>query len=128
VKTSGDLVVPNNRPLYFEMTSADVIHSFYIPGARVKRDIADGFTSRIRFEPNKLGSFPIVCTELCGLGHSTMRSTLRVVTPAEFAKWVALQKSDKAPKPTGANNDPETWPGAAEDAEKSEAEASSTKQ
>lgn len=112
VKTGGDLVVPNNRPLYFEMTSADVIHSFYVPNARMKRDVADGFVTRLRFTPNKLGSFPIVCTELCGIGHATMRSTLRVVTPAEFTKWVAFQKSGKAPKPTGANTDPLTYPGA----------------
>jgi cytochrome c oxidase subunit 2 len=112
VKTSGDLVVPNNRPLYFEMTSADVLHSFYIPAARVKRDVADGFTTRIRFEPNELGEYPIVCTELCGIGHSTMRSTLHVVTPTAFAHWVAAQKSAKAPKPTGANTQPKTWPGA----------------
>jgi cytochrome c oxidase subunit 2 len=117
VKTSGDLVVPVNRPLYFEMTSADVIHSFYVPSARTKRDIADGFTTRIRFEPNKLGSYPIVCTELCGVGHATMRSTLRVVTPAQFAAWTAAQKSAKAPKPTGANTEPQTWPGAFQSSE-----------
>jgi cytochrome c oxidase subunit 2 len=117
IKTSGDLVVPVNRPLYFEMTSADVIHSFYVPSARVKRDVADGFTTRIRFEPNKLGAYPIVCTELCGIGHATMRSTLRVVTPAQFAVWTAAQKSAKAPKPTGANTDPQTWPGAFQNSE-----------
>lgn len=112
IQTSGDLVVPVDQPLYFEMTSADVIHSFYVPAARMKRDVADGFTTRIRFVPEKTGSFPIVCTELCGIGHSTMRSTLRVVTRPEFDKWVAFMKSDKAPKPTGANTDPLTWPGA----------------
>ena len=117
IKTSGDLVVPVNRPLYFEMTSADVIHSFYVPSARVKRDVADGFVTRIRFEPNKLGSYPIVCTELCGIGHATMRSTLRVVTPAQFAAWTTAQKSAKAPKPTGANTDPQTWPGAFKNSE-----------
>lgn len=117
IKTSGDLVVPVNRPLYFEMTSADVIHSFYVPSARVKRDVADGFTTRMRFEPNKLGSYPIVCTELCGIGHATMRSTLRVVTPAQFAVWTAALKSAKAPKPTGANTDPQTWPGAFKNSE-----------
>ncbi|MFT4049983.1 MAG: cytochrome c oxidase subunit II [Solirubrobacterales bacterium] len=111
IKTGGDLVVPINRPIYAEMTSADVIHSFYIPAARVKRDVADGFTTRIRFKTNKLGSYPIVCAELCGIGHATMRGTLRVVTAGEFARWVALMKSDKAPKPTGANTDPKTWPG-----------------
>lgn len=111
IKTGGDLVVPINRPLYFEMTSADVIHSFYIPATRIKRDVADGFTTRIRFRPEKLGSYPIVCAELCGIGHATMRGTLRVVTQAEFAKWVAFMKSDKAPVPTGANTDEQTWPG-----------------
>jgi cytochrome c oxidase subunit 2 len=119
VKTSGDLVVPINRPLYFEMTSADVIHSFYVPAARVKRDVADGFTTRIRFKPDKLGSYPIVCTELCGIGHATMRSTLRVVTPEQFTAWTAAQKSAKAPKPTGANTDPQTWPGAFDDSKSS---------
>lgn len=111
VRTGGDLVVPINKPLYFEMTSADVIHSFYVPAARVKRDVADGFTTRIRFRPEKLGRYPIVCAELCGIGHATMRGTLRVVSTAEFAKWVALMKSDKAPAPTGANTDKKTWPG-----------------
>lgn len=104
VKTSGDLVVPIDKALYFEMTSVDVIHSFYIPGARLKRDVADGFTTRLRFTPNKLGEYPIVCTELCGIGHATMRGTFRVVSQAEFTKWVAQQKGPNAPKPTGANN------------------------
>lgn len=128
VKTSGDLVVPNNKPLYFEMTSADVIHSFYVPAARMKRDVADGFTTRLRFTPNKLGSYPIVCTELCGIGHATMRSSLRVVSPTEFAKWVAAQKGPNAPKPVGANTDSQTWPGAAEKALKQQADESSTDQ
>lgn len=119
IKTGGDLVVPVNRPLYFEMTSADVIHSFYVPSARVKRDVADGFTTRIRFKPTSLGSYPIVCTELCGIGHATMRSTLRVVTPAQFDAWVVAQKGAKAPKPTGANTDPQTWPGAFQNSESS---------
>lgn len=102
VKTSGDLVVPKDRALYFEMTSVDVIHSFYVPNARLKRDTADGFTTRLRFTPDKLGSYPIVCAELCGIGHTTMRSTLRVVTPAEFKAWIARQKADPSPE-TGAN-------------------------
>ena len=110
VKTGGDLVVPVDRPLYFEMTSADVIHSFYVPGARMKRDVADGFTTRLRFTPTKTGTYPIVCAELCGIGHSTMRSAIRIVEPAEFTKWVAAQKRPDAPKPTGANTIEETAP------------------
>lgn len=110
VKTGGDLVVPLGRPLYFEMTSADVIHSFYVPNARMKRDVADGFTTRLRFTPTKTGTYPIVCAELCGIGHSTMRSAIRVVEPAEFVKWVAAQKGPNAPKPTGANTIEDTSP------------------
>lgn len=112
IKTGGDLVVPVNRPLYFEMTSADVIHSFYVPAARVKRDVADGFTTRMRFRPEKIGRYPIVCAELCGVGHATMRSSLRVVSQADFARWVALMKTDKRESAvTGANTDEQTWPG-----------------
>jgi cytochrome c oxidase subunit 2 len=102
VKTNGDLIVPNNRPLYFSMTSADVIHSFYVPAARMKRDVADGFTTHINFTPDKLGSYPIVCTELCGIGHTTMRSNMRVVTPEAFDAWVASKKHVGNAKTAGA--------------------------
>ncbi|MGH2907462.1 MAG: cytochrome c oxidase subunit II [Solirubrobacterales bacterium] len=102
IETNGDLIVPKDRALFFEMTSADVIHSFYVPNARMKRDVADGFTSRLNFRPDKLGAYPIVCTELCGIGHATMRSTLRVVTPAAFAHWVAAKKAAGDSKSTGA--------------------------
>jgi cytochrome c oxidase subunit 2 len=102
VKTQKQLVVPLGTPLYFEMTSKDVIHSFYVPGARMKRDIADGFTSRLRFTPDKLGTYPIVCTELCGIGHTTMRSSIRIVTPTLFKAWLATQKKTGAPDATGA--------------------------
>lgn len=96
VKTSEELVVPVNKPLYFSMTAADVQHSFFIPNVRLKRDVADGFTTHIRFTPEKTGSYPIVCTELCGIGHATMRSTLRVVSQSEFDTWIKEQKSGGA--------------------------------
>jgi cytochrome c oxidase subunit 2 len=104
IKTQKELVVPNNRPLHFRMTSADVIHSFYVPGARMKRDIADGFTTNLRFTPTKLGTYPIVCTELCGIGHSTMRSSIRIVSPAQFTAWAATQKKTGASDATGSSN------------------------
>lgn len=102
VKTTGDLIVPKDRPLYFTMTSADVIHSFYVPAARMKRDLADGFVTHINFTPDKLGSYPILCTELCGIGHTTMRSNMRVVSPAAFDKWVAAKKHVGNAKAAGA--------------------------
>ncbi|MFY9487866.1 MAG: cytochrome c oxidase subunit II [Solirubrobacterales bacterium] len=96
VKTSGELVVPVGRPLYFEMTSKDVIHSFFVPAARLKRDVADGYTTILRFTPDKLGTYPIVCAELCGIGHATMRSQIRVVSEEDFKAWVAKQTGSSA--------------------------------
>jgi cytochrome c oxidase subunit 2 len=104
IKTSKELVVPINQPLYFTMTSKDVMHSFFVPNARLKRDVAEGYKTHIRFTPDKLGTYPIVCTELCGIGHAVMRSTLRVVPVDEFKKWVAEQGgggAKKAGAPTG---------------------------
>ncbi|MFY9469598.1 MAG: cytochrome c oxidase subunit II [Solirubrobacterales bacterium] len=91
IKTSRELVVPVGRPLYFEMTSKDVIHSFYVPNARLKRDVADGFKTILRFTPDKTGTYPIVCAELCGIGHATMRSAIKIVPRGEFDKWVKEQ-------------------------------------
>lgn len=106
VKTSGDLVVPVNKPLEFKLTADDVIHSFWVPAARLKRDATPGFISPLRFTPDKTGSFPIVCAELCGAGHAVMRSTLRVVTQAEFDKWLKEQKGGgKAGGATGAGGE-----------------------
>jgi cytochrome c oxidase subunit 2 len=52
-----------------------------------------GLTTHYRITPTRLGTYPVVCAELCGLGHSTMRSTTKVVTPAEFNAWIAQQKA-----------------------------------
>lgn len=97
VKTSGDLVVPVDRPLTFEIVSNDVIHSFWVPAVRLKRDATPGFVSPLRFTPNRIGAYPIVCAELCGVGHATMRSTMRVVSKADFAKWLKEQQGDGKP-------------------------------
>ncbi|MBJ7348683.1 MAG: cytochrome c oxidase subunit II [Thermoleophilaceae bacterium] len=86
---SHELVVPKGRPLYFSITSVDVIHSFWVPNARVKRDATKGKITPLRFTTDRVGRFPIICTELCGIGHATMRQTLRVVEPSEFKTWVA---------------------------------------
>lgn len=96
---SSELVVPKDRPLFFSITSLDVIHSFWVPNARVKRDATKGVVTPLRFTPTKLGRYPIVCTELCGIGHATMRQTLNVVEPEKFKKWVANGGKFTAAKP-----------------------------
>lgn len=97
VKTSGDLVVPVDKPLEFRITSIDVIHSFWVPAVRLKRDGTDGFSTPLRFTPSKTGSYDIVCAELCGVGHAVMRSKLRVVEQADFDKWLAEKKGGGGP-------------------------------
>ncbi len=85
---SGQLVLPLNRSAKFEMESADVIHSFWIPDMGQKQDLVPGIKTSIIVTPTRTGVFSLVCTELCGVGHSTMRAAVRVVSPEEFATWV----------------------------------------
>jgi len=89
---SGELVMRVDEPVEFQISSKDVIHSFWVPEFRMKQDAVPGITTRTYVTPTKLGTFPVVCTELCGLGHSTMRSRARVLTTAEFDRWVEEQK------------------------------------
>src|SRR3954454_13035789 len=87
-----ELVLPVDRPVEFRIHTKDVIHSFWVPQFRLKSDAVPGLTTKIRVTPNKTGDFEVVCTELCGLGHSTMRQFARVVPAREFQSWVADQK------------------------------------
>ena len=96
--TSTTLMLPKDRPVLFKIRTEDVIHDFWVPAFRVKIDAVPGITTEVRATPTRLGSFPVVCAELCGLGHATMRATARVVTPAAFDRWVADQS---APIPGG---------------------------
>jgi cytochrome c oxidase subunit 2 len=69
-----------------------VIHAFWIPAFRIQEDVVPGITTHWRATPDRLGSYPVVCNLLCGLGHSLMRSTVHVVPPSQFQAWLAGQK------------------------------------
>jgi cytochrome c oxidase subunit 2 len=73
----------------FRVKTKDVIHAFWVPEFRLKTDTVPGITTKVRVTPNRLGSYQVVCTELCGLGHSTMRQDVRVISPSEFDAWAA---------------------------------------
>ncbi|HEX2044763.1 MAG TPA: cytochrome c oxidase subunit II [Gaiellaceae bacterium] len=90
--SSGELVLPVDEPVEFRITSEDVIHSFWVPEWRMKQDAVRGITTRTVVQPTKIGVFPVVCTELCGLGHPTMRSQARVLDESGFRRWVADQR------------------------------------
>jgi cytochrome c oxidase subunit II len=90
---SGELVLPLGREVRFTMGSADVIHSFWVPNFGQKMDAVPGIETEILVTPTRLGDFEVVCTELCGLGHATMRAKARVVEQAEFDAWVEEQQA-----------------------------------
>jgi cytochrome c oxidase subunit II len=89
---SNKLVMPLDRNITFEFESADVIHSFWIPAMGQKQDVVPGIHTSIVVTPTRTGDFTLICTELCGLGHATMRAPVTVVKQDDFDKWVDEQK------------------------------------
>jgi cytochrome c oxidase subunit 2 len=94
---SPQLHLPVNVPVMFTLQSKDVLHDFWVPAFRIKKDAVPGIDVKYRVTPNKTGTYPVVCAELCGLGHSVMRADAVVQTRAEFNKYLASLRS-------GANN------------------------
>jgi cytochrome c oxidase subunit 2 len=87
-RESGELVLPVQREAKFTMEAVDVIHSFWVPEFGQKQDAVPGIETTILVTPKHTGEFAVICTELCGLGHATMRAKARVVSEAEFDKWL----------------------------------------
>jgi cytochrome c oxidase subunit 2 len=90
---TGELVLPVGREARFTMEALDVIHSFWVPNFGQKMDAVPGIETSILVTPTRTGEFAVVCTELCGLGHATMRAKARVVSQAEFDQWVAEKRA-----------------------------------
>jgi len=88
-KDSPVITVPAGRPTKFMMSSADVIHSFYIPDMRVKFDVFPNRFTSFWIMPEKEGEHNIFCAEYCGTDHSEMNATLRVVSPEAYAAYKA---------------------------------------
>lgn len=93
-ETENDLVVPLARPIRLNVTSSDVLHSLYIPAFRIKIDAVKGRYNYAWFLPDKLGSFFVQCTEFCGVGHSEMNATLRIVPMAEYEHWLEQDEEE----------------------------------
>jgi len=83
------LRLPVNRVVRFHFTALDVLHSFWVPEFSQKQDTVPGIDTWLTVTPNKTGKFPVVCTELCGLGHAVMRSTVIVMEERAWRRWVA---------------------------------------
>jgi cytochrome c oxidase subunit 2 len=86
--SQGVLHVPVNKQIVFKMHSQDVIHSFWVPQWRIKKDNVPGITTTAVVTPTKTGTYQLICTELCGFGHSSMRAKVIVEPQSKFDKWV----------------------------------------
>lgn len=89
--TSAQLRLPLGRSVELHFDAADVIHSFWVPEFGQKQDAVPGQDTKLVITPTKLGTYPVICTELCGLGHALMRTSAIVMTPAAFDAWVRKQ-------------------------------------
>jgi cytochrome c oxidase subunit 2 len=89
---SNQLYLPVDRPVKFNVQSKDVIHDFWVPAFRLKIDAVPGITTNIRVTPERIGRYPLLCAELCGLGHSVMRQTAHVVSGKDYRAWFAEKR------------------------------------
>jgi len=85
---SSELVLPVGREVDVRLRAHDVIHGFFIPGMRLKQNAVPGLTLHVHFTPVTVGEYPILCTQVCGLGHGHMEAKLRVVSAADFRAWL----------------------------------------
>lgn len=97
----NQLHLPVGRPVKLRMISEDVIHSFYIPAFRMKTDVLPGRYTEMSFVPTKVGTYHLFCAEYCGTSHSQMGGQVVVLSPADFAAWLAGQTAGEPPELSG---------------------------
>jgi cytochrome c oxidase subunit II len=90
--TSSTLRLPIDTPVELRISSLDVTHSFWVPEFGQKLDAVPGSVNRLPVTPDRLGTFPVICTELCGLGHALMRSQAEVMSSNRFLAWAKGQR------------------------------------
>jgi cytochrome c oxidase subunit 2 len=89
--SSNELHLPIDRPVKVLLRSKDVLHDFAVPQFRVKMDLVPGMVTYLWFTPTRTGKFDILCMELCGIAHYTMRGYVVVDTQGDYEEWVAQQ-------------------------------------
>lgn len=93
LKTSvyDDMHVPVGTPITLHVTSADVLHSYWVPEVRIKADMVPGLVQTLRFTPEKIGTYRIICTEFCGTNHGNMVASMHIDSQQDFGRWLAGQ-------------------------------------
>jgi cytochrome c oxidase subunit 2 len=87
-RISTKLYVPAGKPVKVDLVSTDVLHGFYLPAFRVKRDVVPGMKNYAWFVAIKPGSYDLFCSQYCGTGHSAMITTVEALPEAEFTAWL----------------------------------------
>jgi cytochrome c oxidase subunit 2 len=93
IRSVGELHVKVDTTYHFDLMSRDVVHSFAVPAFRLKQDALPGRTITGWFRPNKVGTYDIQCTQMCGLGHGLMAGRIIVETPQDHAAWLMRNAS-----------------------------------
>jgi cytochrome c oxidase subunit 2 len=93
VTTANELALPVDRPVMLQMTSSDVIHSFWVPNLNGKRDLLPGYTTRLALIAAQAGAYVGECAEFCGFQHAHMSIDIAAKSPQEFAHWLEAQRS-----------------------------------
>lgn len=106
VRTDGRLYLPMGEEVMLRITSADVLHSFFLPNLRLKQDVIPGMAQNMWFTATKKGEYDIVCAELCGWGHYKMKARLHLVSRPEFEKQLEeFRKEENTMRVANRSND-----------------------
>jgi cytochrome c oxidase subunit II len=109
--TTGELHLPADKDIKLVIKAQDVLHAFWLPQFRLKQDAIPGQDAELRFTPQRVGEYPIVCAELCGPFHGGMVSKLYVEEPEAFDTWLQQQVASQIDGPAVAQNTARPEPG-----------------
>lgn len=96
VEVNDDLIVPIGTDIKLDMISTDVLHSFFVPSFRIKKDVVPGMRTTLWFRATKMGEFRIFCAEFCGTAHSKMYGYVKVLSKSDFEKWMEKKSYEKS--------------------------------
>ncbi len=104
---SNTLYLPVNKQVVLKMESQDVLHSFWVPEFRVKHDVVPGRVEDYRITPTLIGDYKVRCAEICGTSHAYMESPIKVVSQADYDKWVSEQAAIAAAEAAASAGKPD---------------------
>ena len=84
----NEMHLPVDKPVLIQLSSQDVIHSFFVPEFRIKQDATQGLLIPVWFQPNRIGKYEIACAQLCGNGHATMHGGVEVHSASDYDAWL----------------------------------------